>query len=45
MTDIREKFEHPSWFTFGGTAAGYLLVLTLMTVLLFAIPFLVFRFL
>jgi len=43
--DIREKFDHPSWFTVGGTAVGYGLILVLLTVLLFGIPYLLFTFL
>ena len=42
MTDLVEKFDHPSWFTIGGTVAGYGLILLVMTVLLFVVPFLIF---
>jgi hypothetical protein len=42
MTDLVEKFKHPSWFTIGGTLAGYLLILIAMFVLLFVVPFLIF---
>ena len=42
MTDLVEKFRHPSWFTIGGTLAGYLFILIAMTVALFVVPFLVF---
>jgi len=45
MTDLLEKFNHPSWFTIGGTALGYTALLAVMTVLLFVVPFLIFKFL
>jgi hypothetical protein len=45
MTNLREKFDHPSWFTVGGTAAAYTLLLVVMFVLLFVIPFVLFSFL
>ena len=45
MVDIREKFDHPTWFTVGGVAAGYGAILVLMFVLLFVVPFVVFYFL
>jgi|AntDeeMetagen681_2_1112603.scaffolds.fasta_scaffold01168_4 hypothetical protein len=31
-------YDHPTWFTAAGTAAGYLVLLALMTVLLFGVP-------
>jgi len=45
MTTLSEKFDHPSWFTAGGTVLGYLAILTVMTVLLFVVPFVLFSFL
>ncbi|WP_168927097.1 hypothetical protein [Natronorubrum aibiense] len=36
------EFEHPSWVTAGGTAIGYLLILAVLTVALFIVPWLVF---
>ncbi|WP_424019566.1 hypothetical protein ACOZ4N_08875 [Halorientalis pallida] len=42
MNDLVEKFDHPSWFTIGGTVAGYGLILVAMFVLLFVVPFLIF---
>ncbi|WP_172824868.1 hypothetical protein [Halorientalis sp. IM1011] len=42
MTDLVEKFDHPSWFTIGGTVAGYGIILVVMFVLLFVVPFLIF---
>ena len=40
--DLRSTFNHPAWRTLGGTLAGYLLLLGVMTTLLFVVPFLVF---
>jgi hypothetical protein len=37
-----ERFDHPVWVTSLATAIGYGIILTVMTVLLFAIPYLVF---
>ncbi|WP_299269949.1 hypothetical protein [Halorientalis sp.] len=45
MDDLIEKFKHPSWFTIGGTVAGYGLILVVMFVLLFVVPFLIFSML
>ncbi|MFB6178173.1 MAG: hypothetical protein ABEI77_00435 [Halorientalis sp.] len=45
MTNVREKFDHPSWFTVGGAALGYGAILIVMFVLLFIVPFLLFSFL
>ena len=42
MTSLSETFDHPSWFTIGGTAIGYLAILTVMFVLLFVLPFVLF---
>ena len=35
-------FDHPSWLTAAGTFIGYGVILFLMTVVLFLIPYLVF---
>lgn len=35
-------YDHPSWLTAVGTGAGYLLILTIMTVVLFGLPWLAF---
>ena len=40
--DLRSTLDHPAWRTLGGTLAGYLLLLGVMTTLLFVVPFLVF---
>ena len=42
MPDIREKFDHPSWTSVGGVVAGYGVILVLLFVLLFVVPFAVF---
>ncbi|ELY62663.1 hypothetical protein [Natronobacterium gregoryi] len=42
MTVDLNEFEHPSWAAAAGTIAGYLLVLVLLTVALFIVPWLVF---
>ncbi|NGM71484.1 hypothetical protein G6M89_21285 [Natronolimnobius sp. AArcel1] len=39
--DVRE-FEHPSWLTAAGTITGYLLILVVLTVALFVVPWLIF---
>lgn len=36
------EYDHPTWLTVGGTAAGYLLLLGAMTVVLFGLPTLLF---
>lgn len=36
------EFEHPAWITAAGTGVGYLLILTVLTVALFIVPYLVF---
>ena len=37
-----DRFDHPAWLTAAGTAGGYLLLLAVMTVLLFLVPYLAF---
>jgi hypothetical protein len=44
MASLREKFDHPSWFSAGGVLFGYGALLLVMFVLLFVIPFAVFYF-
>lgn len=39
------EFEHPAWLTAIGTGIGYLIILAIMTVVLFALPWLVFALL
>ncbi|ELY37842.1 MULTISPECIES: hypothetical protein [Natronorubrum] len=39
--DLNE-FEHPAWLTAVGTGIGYLLILAVLTVALFIVPWLIF---
>ena len=47
MADARGlgQFDHPAWLTVAGTVGGYLVVLAVMTLLLFGIPYLLFTML
>lgn len=45
MSAARDEFDHPSWFTALATFLSYGLVLLAMTVLLFLVPYGIFRFL
>ncbi|MBZ6496356.1 hypothetical protein [Natrinema longum] len=36
------EFEHPSWLTAAGTGIGYVLILAVLTVAMFIVPYLVF---
>lgn len=36
------EFDHPAWLTAAGTGVGYLLILVLLTVLLFLVPWGIF---
>ena len=36
------EFDHPAWLTAAGTGLGYLLILAVLTVALFIVPYLVF---
>lgn len=36
------EFDHPIWRVLAGTAGAYLVLLTIMTVLLFLVPYLIF---
>lgn len=36
------QFTHPAWKTAGGTVAGYLVILAIMTAVLFGLPWLLF---
>lgn len=40
--DGLSAFDHPAWLTAAGTVAGYGAILLVLTVLLFAVPYLVF---
>jgi hypothetical protein len=37
-----QRFDHPSWITAGSTVVGYLLILLVLTVALFVVPWLIF---
>lgn len=37
-----EEFKHPSWLTAVGTVAGYGVIIAIMTIVLFGLPWLVF---
>jgi hypothetical protein len=39
--DLRQ-FDHPAWLTAGSTVVGYLLLLLVLTVALFVVPWLIF---
>jgi len=41
MLDLAD-YDHPSWLTAAGTVASYGVILGLMTLLLFAVPFALF---
>ncbi|GAA0199200.1 hypothetical protein ACFFQF_15870 [Haladaptatus pallidirubidus] len=40
--NLPADFDHPAWLTAAGTIASYLLILALMTVLLFGVPYVIF---
>lgn len=42
MSSVADHFDHPTWLTAAATAAGYGLILLVLFVLLFLIPFLLF---
>lgn len=37
-----EQFDHPSWLTVAGTGLGYALILAVLTLAMFIVPWLVF---
>jgi hypothetical protein len=39
-----DQFDHPAWLTAAGTLASYGLILAVMFVLLFVVPYLVVAF-
>jgi hypothetical protein len=41
--DLPGDFDHPSWTAAATTVVGYGVIILLMTILLFAVPTLVFR--
>lgn len=40
--DLPGGYDHPSWLTAVGTVVGYGVIMAVLTVLLFAVPWLVF---
>lgn len=44
MSGVRglEQFDHPAWLTAAGTVGGYAVILAVMTLLLFLVPYLIF---
>ena len=41
-SDLRDRFDHPSWLAAASTAASYGAVLLVLFAVLFVVPFLVF---
>lgn len=39
MSSVTEQFDHPTWLTAAATVAGYGLILLVLFVLLFVVPF------
>ena len=42
MASVTDQFDHPTWLTAAATAAGYGLILLVLFVLLFLVPYLLF---
>jgi hypothetical protein len=42
MVVDRSEFDHPSWLAAAGTGVGYALLLAVLTLALFIVPWLVF---
>ena len=42
MPTVTDRFDHPSWVTAAATGTGYGLILLVLFVLLFLVPFLLF---
>jgi len=44
MSGVRDlgDFDHPAWLTAAGTVGGYAVILVVMTILLFLVPYLFF---
>lgn len=45
VADIKARHDHPSFLTAAGTFAAYGLILAVMTVVLFGLPWLIFSLL
>ncbi|MFC3957285.1 hypothetical protein [Halovivax cerinus] len=37
-----QRFDHPAWLTGVGTVVGYGIILAILTIVLFGLPYLVF---
>ncbi|WP_171052312.1 hypothetical protein [Haloterrigena sp. H1] len=42
MAVDRSEFEHPAWLAAAGTGIGYVLILAVLTLAMFIVPWLVF---
>lgn len=42
VAELKEEYDHPAWFTAIGTFLAYGLILGVMTLLLFGVPYLIF---
>ena len=42
LAELKNRFDHPAWFTAAGTFVAYGLILVAMTLLLFGLPLVVF---
>ena len=42
LAELKNRFDHPTWFTAAGTFVAYGLILVAMTLLLFGLPLVVF---
>lgn len=40
--ELKDRFDHPSWFTAAGTFIAYGLILVAMTIVLFGLPLAIF---
>lgn len=45
VADIKDEYDHPAWFTAVGTFLAYGVVLVAMTLVLFGVPWLLFKLL
>ena len=45
VADLKEEYDHPAWLTAAGTFVAYGLILGVMTVVLFGLPYLIFSLL
>ena len=42
VANLKEEYDHPAWLTAAGTFVAYGLILGVMTLVLFGLPYLVF---